>query len=99
MHLWSESDMITAFISRSPSARDFQEGMIELVKKNAIKEYMSYEEYRKLEKKYEEVQERLGRLEEIVGGSNPGLKSAASAAGLALQAQRCTKDLREFEQN
>ena len=95
MHLWSEEDMIViAVLSRSPIGVEFRRGIVQLVKSNAKRGYVSKEQY---DRDLGELRGQLQYLMEAVQQSQPALQTAASAAGSALQAQRDTKHLRSVK--
>jgi hypothetical protein len=84
MRLWTEDDMIlVAILSHAPSSKEFRKDLVQFIKANAVKDYVSREEY-------DSLLERLKALESAV----PALQVAASAAGTALQAQKGTRHLR-----
>jgi prophage antirepressor-like protein len=92
MRLWSENDMILiAVLSRSPVGSEFRKGVIQLIKDNARKEYISKEQY---EADMSLLKGQVQELKDMFQQSQPALHTAASAAGVALQAQRGTKHLR-----
>lgn len=106
MYLWTESDMIMfAILSRSEKSFDFRQGLIEFVKQNARKNYVTVEEYQMLLGHYSQVQQHLQILEqnqanmqrqlEAIAKANPILELAASAAGSMLAAQKGMKKLRD----
>jgi prophage antirepressor-like protein len=87
LRLWSELDMLAvATYSRSPVAKEFRREMWQFVKKNATKNYVTREEYNQL----------LSRVEPFLA-AQPALQVAASAAGLALNAQKGTVHLRRVK--
>jgi BMFP domain-containing protein YqiC len=95
MHVWSEDDMILfAALSNSDQGKEFRKGMKELVKQQARKSYVSREEYESLAEQLIHVSNRLEALEQERENVRPSLNLAASAAGVALAAQRNTKAFR-----
>jgi hypothetical protein len=84
MLLWSVDDMIAvAFYSTSKSALEFTKAVVQLVKREAQRSVIT-------EAQYCELMARVNAVEEARGA----LQTAASAAGVALQAQKGTKHLR-----
>jgi hypothetical protein len=100
--LWSDADMINvAFLSNSPMATHFQESVIELIRQQARKDYLSPEAFEKIvlqmseqSAQLMELRADLESLRRVFDLARPSLNNAASAAGIALQAQRGIKKLR-----
>ena len=97
-----------AFLSNSPKAADFRDGVIELIRQHARKDYVSPEVFEQVTmqlaqqnaqiaqqgSEIDELRADLAGLRELVSFVQPSLSGAASAAGTALQAQRALKKLR-----
>jgi prophage antirepressor-like protein len=100
--LWSDADMINvAFLSNSPMAADFRDGVIELIRQSARKDYLSPEAFERialqLSQQAADIVELRAELEgfrKIIARSQPALTHTAHAAGSALAAQRQLKNLR-----
>lgn len=93
MHLWSEDDMILfAAISRSDQGKEFRKQMVQLVKQQARKTYISREEYDRM---VGELMIRIGKLEQEKDQVRPAMQESASAFGRGLSYQRRTKTFRQ----
>lgn len=89
LKLWSLNQALKiAYRARTDVAEEFIEASIELVKAEATEGYISRDEFKALEERYD-------RLEQIILNSKTSLELAATAAGRSLQASRATKQFRE----
>lgn len=88
LHIWTENDMlIIAMLAKSDVSKEFRWELLKFIKTNARRGYVSQEQYQYLAT-------RLDKLEAAVEYAKPVLEEYASAAGMALVAQKRTKGLR-----
>lgn len=89
MHLWSVPDMLAfALLGRSKSSLAFRREMINLVAEEAKKNAVTI-----TREEYEELKQELAELRVRLQGTQPALIQAASAAGVALNAQKRIRHL------
>lgn len=96
--LWALDHALgVAFFVRSTTAYEFQQDLITLIKQQATKHTITEEQYKELIRQQTLVMEQQAedrRRLEVLEGTAPALRTAATAAGRALQAQKGTQALR-----